>query len=172
MPTTSTTDDITQRLFGELFQEMHVEMNPRQNSSSDKQSTSGTTLEADGVSSESSNMSDCPTPRYHALTPIKYGYLVKQGHNFRNWKVCERVDLLLCLRSDPRYVIFTRSITMGSHFFHPLPQKRLCAVEGNYLYYYVHEDDMAPRGVILLDNCSVRDESWGSFTELLTVSRM
>jgi len=97
MPTTSTTDDITQRLFGELFQEMHVEMNPRQNSSSDKQSTSGTTLEADGVSSESSNMSDCPTPRYHALTPIKYGYLVKQGHNFRNWKVCERLDMLLCL---------------------------------------------------------------------------
>jgi hypothetical protein len=87
MPKTSTSDDITQRLFGELFQEMHVEMNPRQEELEKQEKPTGTTVEADGISSESSNMKDCPTPRYHALTPTKYGFLIKQGHNFRNWKV-------------------------------------------------------------------------------------
>jgi len=67
-------------------------------------------------------LSDCPLARFHALTPIKFGYLVKQGHAVRNWK------------------------------------RRLCVIHGKYLYYYADEDDRAPRGVILLDNCVVRDE--------------
>jgi hypothetical protein len=67
-------------------------------------------------------MFDCPLARFQALTPVKYGYLVKQGHSVKNWK------------------------------------RRLCAIHGKYLYYYTEEDDRAPRGVLLLDNCVVRDE--------------
>lgn len=36
---------------------------------------------------DTNNLSDCPLPRYHALKPVKQGLIVKQGHNFRNWKV-------------------------------------------------------------------------------------
>lgn len=31
-------------------------------------------------------------------------------------------------------------------------------LEGRYLYYYVSEDDKAPRGVLSLDNCQVEEQ--------------
>lgn len=67
-------------------------------------------------------MNDCPSPRFWSLTPIKVGYLTKQGDQFRTWK------------------------------------RRLCAIEGHYLYYYNEESDQLPKGVLLLDNCIVEED--------------
>lgn len=79
MPKNSPSDDITFTTIGQLFEEMHIGMNPKPSLlQKDTGNDDGTTT----------NLKDCPTPKFYAISPIKYGYLTKQGHNFRSWKVC------------------------------------------------------------------------------------
>lgn len=36
---------------------------------------------------EKDPLADCPMPRLSALTPVKAGLMIKEGHAFRTWKV-------------------------------------------------------------------------------------